>query len=78
MNKENKIQKLKVAISIILNDTGAYKKIGELLEKNVHHFGTSALTQTNFETNKEDVLETFAYDLEDSVQFLLEEYIYSK
>lgn len=78
MTKEDKIQKLKVAISIILNDTGAYKKIGQLLEKNVHLFGTSSLTQTNFETNEEDVLETFAYDLEDSVQFLLEEYIYSK
>lgn len=59
MTKEDKIQKLKVAISIILNDTGAYKKIENAINNEII---------TTFEDMQE-----LAEQMEDSIENFLNE-----
>lgn len=59
MTKEDKIQKLKVAISIILNDTGAYKKIEDTINNEII---------TTFED-----MQDLAEQMEDSIENFLNE-----
>ncbi len=59
MNKEDKIFELKVAISTILNDTGAYKKIEDTINNE---------TRTTFEDMQE-----LAEQMEDSIENFLNE-----
>ena len=59
MDKEDKIFELKVAISTILNDTGAYKKIEDTINNE---------TITTFEDMQE-----LAEQMEDSIENFLNE-----
>lgn len=59
MNKEDKIFELKVAISTILNDTGAYKKIEDTINNEII---------TTFEDMQE-----LAKQMEDSIENFLNE-----